>query len=182
MANITSTDLNSDELISALKSIEVPSVSVLELEQLKGENERLREELLNRHRLRLQELQSNENQRLSLIKSLIKSEDKERENHRLRCAIINTSQILDEASDVIFKLSAGFSAGDSVQISLERLMRLNKLISKGSRQLTFQNSLDDDGNCLPFSQVVLNEEIAFENKLDDIANFDFGILTETNKI
>ena len=54
---VNNSDLDAQELISALNSIETESLNHAEVQLLRDENRRLREELIQRHRNRINELQ-----------------------------------------------------------------------------------------------------------------------------
>ena len=135
METINENDLDSNELISALKSIEMETISLVELQMLRNENRRLRDELLQRHQIRLSELHQMEKKRMSLIQIIDEMKKESEEMFRMKSSIINLQQSLDKGRDLLFEISFAFMSGEKVGEVFTKLQDLNRLIQDSSNQL-----------------------------------------------
>ena len=135
MEMVDENDLDSAELISALKNIEMETISVVELRMLRDENRKLRDELLQRHQIRLSELHAMEKKRMSLIQILNEMKKESDEMFRMKSTIINLQQSLDKGRDLLFEISFGFMSGEKINQVFAKLQDLNRLIQDSSNQL-----------------------------------------------
>ena len=136
MALINENDFNSKELISALKNIEVESVNIAEVHFLRKENQRLRNDLLNRHQVRLSEIQHFEKKKQELAQAQKQIHSESSQVLHLKNSIVKTNQNLDEALDLLFQISYGFLSYDNTPDIFEKLKKLHKLIHDGSKELS----------------------------------------------
>ena len=140
MALIEEKDLDANELISALKNIETESADVLELQYLREENRRLRNDLMGRHQTRLKELQQIENQKRELLHAQKQIFKEGQQLSNLQTSVVKVNQNLDEAMDLLFQVSYGFLQYSNIQDTFEKLQKVHKLIHDGSKQLSFSAS------------------------------------------
>lgn len=134
---ITERDLNSEELINALKCIETESVDLVRYQLLLDENQRLRNELLKRHQTRLHELMDFEKKKNGLIKIVNEMKRDSQEMADLKTKLINANQDFDHILDVIFQLTCAITTGDVHQNAFTHLKELNKMVLQASRKLYF---------------------------------------------
>ena len=200
MALIEEKDLDANELISALKNIETESADVLELQYLREENRRLRNDLMGRHQTRLKELQQIENQKRELLHAQKQIFKEGQQVSNLQTSIVKVNQHLDEAMDLLFQVSYSFLQYSNIQSTFEKMQKVHKLIHDASKQLSFSTSssmgknqnfstqhpsptsasmqmdqqdpqqLQNETHFQPPQQEAMNELSTF---LDEIRNFDF---------
>ena len=132
---INESDLNSNELIDALRNIEIEAVKMDEVAYLQGENARLRNELLNRHQTRLMELKMNERKKVEALEKIAQNREAESEALRLRASMINASHDMDRAMDGLFHLSYIIASGENAQVVNAKLSEIGNLMRSGSRHL-----------------------------------------------
>ena len=132
---INESDLNSNELIDALRNIEIEAVKMDEVAYLQGENIRLRNELLNRHQTRLMELKMNERKKVEALEKIAQNREAESEALRLRASMINASHDMDRAMDEFFHLSYIITSGENAEVINAKLVEIGNLMRSGSRHL-----------------------------------------------
>ena len=128
-------DLNASELISALKSIETESISAIELQLLREENQRLRGELIERHQHRLRELKEYETKKSELQTIISALNFNSGELFQLKSSMVNVNQNLDGVMDLLFQLSFGLMNGENVHYTFLKLKETNKLVLETSKML-----------------------------------------------
>ena len=170
-------DLNSEELISALKNIEMETVNVIEMEYLRNENQRLRNDLVERHQIRLMEIHQMESKQMELMQKMNEIQQNQGEIFRLRSLMINVNRNLEEALDRILyqiHLSYGFVSEENAPLVIDGMNKLNKLVHNASKQLEFHT--------VPMEQfdqrfVNIKEKNSAEKDmnviLEEIRSFDF---------
>ena len=180
---INENDLNSQELIDALKSIEVEGVKLVENDFLRQENALLRYELKKRHELKIQENQKMGEKRLSIFNKMVTICKNEEERHRMREVMLLTSQSMNHTSDLIFQSTYGLMNSEPIDISLNRIKEIQVLINKGSRDLEAmhltqnheqKHVLTPTSILTPTS--VVAHDIDIETKLNEIREFDFDMI------
>lgn len=134
---IIENSINSEELISALKSIEMETVNLVEVEYLRQENARLREDLLERHQIRLLEIQRMESKQLELQQKMNELHQDHTEIFRLRGIMISVNKDLDSAMDMLFQISYGYISAENMHLTMSNMNNLNKLIHNASKRLGF---------------------------------------------
>ena len=130
---IGESNINSEELISALKSIEMETVNLVEVEYLRQENARLREDLLERHQIRLLEIQRMESKQMELQQKMNELQQDHTEIFRLRGIMISVNKDLDSAMDMLFQISYGYISGENMHLTMSNMNNLNKLIHNSLR-------------------------------------------------
>ena len=184
MANINEHDLDSRELISALKSIEMESTSAVELQMMREENRRLWDELTRRHQMRLTELQTVERKKYELLQVMETMKNENKEIITLKSNIILTHHNLDQARNLLFQISFGFTFGERIDQVFAKLQQLNQMIQDCCVRLGATRSSEEtlviqpetkDMDCS--KSVVMNDTRQKHQEvntlLDEIQAFDF---------
>jgi chromosome condensin MukBEF ATPase and DNA-binding subunit MukB len=169
-------DLNAKELISALNSIEMETVNV-EMEYLRQENARLREDLVKRHQIRLLEIQQMEAKQLELQQKMNEIHHDQSEIFRLRSIMINVNHDLDQALDLLFQLSYGYVSASNMHLTMANLNSLNQQIRNASKRLGFHTiPIENAGDTLELSKLIENKTVEKDMKtlLKEIKSYDFG--------
>ena len=149
---------DSEELINALRSIEVETTNMLEVEHLRRENFRLRNELLERHNIRLREIKSEEFQQMELFKGMKMFFSNQLEISRLRGVMLTANQNLEECMGLLFKISLGFATHESTESIMLKFNELKGVIYGTNKMLEFNTVID---------------RVSTPHLLDEVKTFDF---------
>ena len=133
---------DSEELINALRSIEVETTNMLEVEHLQKENFRLRNELLERHNIRLREIKSEEFQQMEILKGMKMFFSNQFEITRLRGLMITVNQNLEECMTLLFKISLAFASHNSTESIMLKFNELKGLIHDSNKLMEFHTVID----------------------------------------
>ena len=131
--------INSNELITALKSIELQSIDVMEVQLLKEENKRLRTELYQRHLNRLNDLRWFERKKQWLLKMIDDTKSESREVLRLQELIVMVNNDLDNVLELIFQMCKGFMTNENVHQTYSKLEEINKVVMEANKKLYHAN-------------------------------------------
>lgn len=152
MAIIGEKDLNSNELITALRGIEMESVNMVEVHFLREENQLLRNELHNRHQSRLGEIQQLEKKKLALIRLQNQAYQESLRFSHLQTSVVRVNRTLDDAMNLLFQVSCGFLSYGNTPDIFDKLKNLHKLIHEASKYLSQPFEKESFGSTyIPFS-------------------------------
>ena len=169
MTTVTELDLNANELIQALKEIEVEGVRIVENDFLKLENANLRNELMERHKIKMLEHKRMDDKRMKIFEKMVLIFKEEKERSATHKMILSVSHRLESVMDMLFQLSYDVMCGGQNDLMLNKINQIHKMIGKGRYDL-------ESYGVYELSDQHTRQNMDIESQLNEIRQFDFDTI------